>query len=126
VVSNSNAYPLPTAVIVISSPRTAMSVPTMTLHEKIATFAAQHGALTHELDALEPALQELPSLENGYNLMTATVAAHEKRISEGSDRLKRDWRVRSSELQAKGKNDAQTQAKYQQEYKHVTPLIAYS
>ncbi|KAH7097723.1 hypothetical protein BKA62DRAFT_773966 [Auriculariales sp. MPI-PUGE-AT-0066] len=96
------------------------------LEQKVATFAAQHALLTRELDELERLAAELPSLEKGLELSKESIAAAEGRISQGRDKLHKEWQAHS-ELTAntqpsgitgrlKSKVDTQAKAKLEQEY----------
>ncbi|KAH7102411.1 hypothetical protein BKA62DRAFT_700288 [Auriculariales sp. MPI-PUGE-AT-0066] len=87
----------------------------MNLERRVSIFEAQHAALTRELDELEPAGQDLRNSKSAHDLICKNIAAAERHIFEGCDKLKRDWRARSADLLHHIKRGPEAQAAYQRE-----------
>ncbi|KAH7099687.1 hypothetical protein BKA62DRAFT_283184 [Auriculariales sp. MPI-PUGE-AT-0066] len=88
---------------------------TIDLDQKVAIFAAQHVALTRELDELEQSTSERPRLETAHDFLRRSVTAAEKRILQGREQLKSDWRAHSASSKGKAPNRLDHEAKAYQD-----------
>ena len=106
---------------------------TMTLAQKVKTFAPQHAALSREIDELERiATNDLPNLQNALEYTQTNVTQTELLITQGRAKLRREWRSHSETAAEKAsgglggllknKDEAATRAKLQQEYAYVVVI----